>query len=649
MPLTYVQKWHDGIGWVDVTIGEAVRAHRYTVSADAHIFRCRLCGDYVTLTAGNINERHFRHEIGPEKDCEERTHSGWTPPPRPSLQKKRVYLKIDDSQANQQQICLKIGLPMLPKTTREQLSGSRLQIISSNAKTRTYNLDDYLLDEGVTYLPSLPLATSYSLNVLPLTTASHLPRLTFAKSDALSRASNESQPESIKRARATDYWPEKIEVFRKLVYKGINAQVVYAVFDAVSKRMLSYDGDVVINRPYYVLADYNLSFLKTKGLSNEFLGCINSKYYLHKITCTEFWQEVYEIIERLGLKLTQKPALLYPIWPPYVNNKATLHHNYSQTFLFMSGNAVFKSFPDDSRDYYDYFRLKNSPFSENRSQIIKVDSKDREQYFTIGRNAEAMEQFVFWRADNTKLVRRKAPTVRIYISREEITDETIIIYTEPPRRFRVESDYNGFVKTEKSGRVVNCVPLKAGERLTIDAPQYGQKFLVCQGLDVVRTIEFIQKKAPPKETKPAPTLEPPVAVTPTTTTPVTPETPETGQEKSEPETIPPITQFTLDISEQEKKEPEPPAPTSIEPKERVQEFGKAPTTVLSQREAPSDFELRKRLEYAKGTSIAIPSRYLALCTKMDDYPLVKAWLVKAVRTRSAPHDAFKIVVNFFGH
>ena len=646
MPLTYVQQWHDGVGWVDVSIDEARQAHRYTVSADAHIFRCRLCGDYVTLTAGNINERHFRHEIGPEKDCEERTHSGWTPRPRASFQKKRVYLKIDDSQLDQMQIRLSIGLPALPETIRHQLFKRKLQIVWSNNESRTYNLDDHLLDDGVTYLHPFPLATSYSLNVLPLTTASHSPRPTLARSDTLSSTPNQSKADSSKNVNVASHWPEKINVFNEFPYKEVRLRVNYSVFDATSKRMLSHDDNVVLNHPYYVLANHNLHFLTAKGIDDQRLGCFDNEYYLYKITCTEFRQVVYEAMEKLGLKLTQKPALLYPIWPPHVNNKALLSHNHEQTFLFKSGEAVFKSFPDDSRDYSDDSRLQDSSSSENISQIIKVDSKDREQYFTIGRNAEAMEQFVFWRADNTKLVRPKAPTVRIYISREEITDETIIIYTEPPRRFRVESDYNGFVKTEKSGRVVNCVPLKAGEKLPIDAPQYGQKFLVCQGLDVVRTIEFIQKKAPPKETKPAPTLEPPMAVTPTTTTPVTPET---GQEKSEPETIPPITQFTLDISEQEKKESEPPAPTSIEPKERVQEFGKAPTTVLSQREAPSDFELRKRLEYAKGTSIAIPSRYLALCTKMDDYPLVKAWLVKAVRTRSAPHDAFKIVVNFFGH
>ena len=59
--LTHVCMWSDN-GWKRVTAEEAARLHPGgTVSARSGLFMCELCGQYVLLTDGAIQTRHFRH------------------------------------------------------------------------------------------------------------------------------------------------------------------------------------------------------------------------------------------------------------------------------------------------------------------------------------------------------------------------------------------------------------------------------------------------------------------------------------------------------------------------------------------------------------------------------------------------------------
>ena len=72
--LTHVCVWSEH-GWKKITANEAARLHPGgTVSAASGLFMCELCGQYVILTEGEKNVRHFRHKISEKsKDCPERT------------------------------------------------------------------------------------------------------------------------------------------------------------------------------------------------------------------------------------------------------------------------------------------------------------------------------------------------------------------------------------------------------------------------------------------------------------------------------------------------------------------------------------------------------------------------------------------------
>lgn len=72
--LTHVCMWSDK-GWKRITAEQAAKMHPGgTVSAYSGLFMCELCGQYVTLTDGYKNARHFRHSSHEKsKDCPERT------------------------------------------------------------------------------------------------------------------------------------------------------------------------------------------------------------------------------------------------------------------------------------------------------------------------------------------------------------------------------------------------------------------------------------------------------------------------------------------------------------------------------------------------------------------------------------------------
>ena len=78
--LTHVCMWQNN-GWKNITADEAARLHPGGgVSAHSGLFMCELCGQYVLLTDGNYQRRHFRHSSAEKsKDCPERTTAAYVP------------------------------------------------------------------------------------------------------------------------------------------------------------------------------------------------------------------------------------------------------------------------------------------------------------------------------------------------------------------------------------------------------------------------------------------------------------------------------------------------------------------------------------------------------------------------------------------
>jgi len=93
--LTHVKMWSDH-GLVPITAEEAASLRPSgTVSAHSGLFMCDLCGQYVTLTDGQIYARYFKHSSSEKsKDCPERTFGPGVLPPLYSPEAHELPIKI---------------------------------------------------------------------------------------------------------------------------------------------------------------------------------------------------------------------------------------------------------------------------------------------------------------------------------------------------------------------------------------------------------------------------------------------------------------------------------------------------------------------------------------------------------------------------
>ena len=65
--LTHVCMWKEK-SWRPITAEEAAILHPGgTVSAHSGLFMCELCGQYVTLTDGDVRKRYFKHSAFEKK------------------------------------------------------------------------------------------------------------------------------------------------------------------------------------------------------------------------------------------------------------------------------------------------------------------------------------------------------------------------------------------------------------------------------------------------------------------------------------------------------------------------------------------------------------------------------------------------------
>ena len=214
--LTHVCMWQ-GKGWKRITAAEAARLHPGgTVSAHSGLFMCELCGQYVILTDGNKNTRHFRHSSSEKsKDCPERTFG-------PSViitygaEDHELPIKITNITPNS--FSLEMGFVQVPKSLLPNNSRIEIRHTLYDEQPVVYT-KERLFEGGITYLPigNTP-SEKYYIKVIGST-------------------------ESIRH-----YWPA--------VVQGIDPEGT--LFDASSGKKIVYDADVVVGKKYYLLTKGSL-------------------------------------------------------------------------------------------------------------------------------------------------------------------------------------------------------------------------------------------------------------------------------------------------------------------------------------------------------------------------------------------------------
>ena len=221
MPLTHVCMW-SGRGWKRITASEAARMRPGgTVSARSGLFMCDICGQYVTLTSGDIRDPYFRHSSEEKsKDCPERTFG---PPVFYDFLAVEHDLPIRIRVIDQKSFEIEIGFIDVPVSILGKRDSRKIIIkkIGGSGESFAYSLER--LNQGtITYLSvgRVP-AESYRI----------------------------SYP--IELSKIASYWPPNIE--------GISRSG--SLFDANSGKKLSEDADVEVNHPYYLVTTYQRTWL----------------------------------------------------------------------------------------------------------------------------------------------------------------------------------------------------------------------------------------------------------------------------------------------------------------------------------------------------------------------------------------------------
>ena len=163
--LTHVCMWSEH-GWKKITACEAARLHPGgMVSAASGLFMCELCGQYVILTEGEKNVRHFKHEKSEKsKDCPERT-GGLSVCMTYNVKEYELPIRICNITGNQ--FDLELGLLYVPQSIlqEQKIQHVAIQPLGSQDDQYIYSFAR-LNPETLTYvyIGNIP-APKYKLNV----------------------------------------------------------------------------------------------------------------------------------------------------------------------------------------------------------------------------------------------------------------------------------------------------------------------------------------------------------------------------------------------------------------------------------------------------------------------------------------------------
>ena len=283
--LTHVCMWSDN-GWKRITAEQAAKLHPGgTVSAHSGLFMCELCGQYVSLTDGAVQTRHFRHSAYEKsKNCPERIFgAGYSI----SYGSQEHDLPIRITGVSSSSFRFEIGLIRVP-------IGSLCRDFCIEIKPKGVSATPYVFTkerlnyEGITYLPlgEKPFE-KYTLNL-----------------------KNGSD-------KLLEFWPAEIN--------GIDPEGT--LFEKSSGKKLTYDADVEIEKEYYLL---KRGYFYRKSYSSIRIREIVQKQFgweswtLYMVSASAFSEEAARFFLDFHCRLTDHPVSLQPVWPLFVEGNYDL-------------------------------------------------------------------------------------------------------------------------------------------------------------------------------------------------------------------------------------------------------------------------------------------------------------------------------------
>ena len=430
--LNHVCIWSDH-GWVPITADEAAKLHPGgTVSAHSGLFMCELCGQFVTLTDGDIIDPYFKHSASEtSKDCPERTFgSAYSPTYTAGEHELPIKLVIK----NDKTFMLKLGLLFVPYSVLKQQKVKTITIDSSNGEKYSYSLEQ-LKEGSITYLPigNTP-AAKYTLTV----------------------------PRDL-----TKYWPKTV--------KGISAPG--AIFDNLTGKLLPASADVQANKKYYLLTNqnytghfWNKTKIKAKKICEQRFS--STIWNIFELEATDLNEEAAKFFLMYHCRLTDDPLEMRPIWPIHIETPYLIKHNSDKIIMHISGGRLItpQTFPSAA--------VIPAP----GGKVFKISCNGRQQLISVGK-ANVLQYMYLWQEPLNATT--EEPTISVTDSNGISVENGDQEKLPDGKSLSVEALYDGKIIIKLHDQIIDIIPLSANTRKVIPNIGFGQTIQILQGLDVV--------------------------------------------------------------------------------------------------------------------------------------------------------------------
>lgn len=447
--LTHVCMWKEK-SWRPITAEEAAILHPGgTVSAHSGLFMCELCGQYVTLTDGDVRKRYFKHSaFEKSKDCPERTFgAGYS-----ILYDSQYHeLPIRITDVSSSSFRFEIGLIRAPISCLTK--DFRIVIKPKGISDICYIFSKERLNyDNITYLSvgEIPFE-SYTINFQNGCDKLH------------------------------DFWPDDV--------KGIDSNGT--LFEKYSGKKVLYDADVEIKKEYYLLKrgsriERSCKDMSIKKIMQKQIGWQTWTLYL--ISATDFNEDTAKFFLDFHCRLTDYPISLQLIWPLHIEGNYLVKHNQNSMYMFVTGNVgALKTFPSVNVRKFDYNNEQNKT-----PMIYEIDCSDKQQLISVGRS-KALKYTYLWKEalDNGASI----PEVLVTdLDGVQIASGNMNILPRN-KTLRFESKFDGEIVISINSHIIDKRKIKADKIIELDGIAFGLCIKVVIGLDSIWQINVKKQKA----------------------------------------------------------------------------------------------------------------------------------------------------------
>lgn len=446
MPLTNV--WcRDAHGeWVRTNAERTDHNHRYSVSADAHMFRCYSCFQYVAFVKGNVYRPYFKHSASEtSKDCEDRRIISDSKTSTLSIQASALdplRLKLDGKR-----VMLEIGfLPVNSDELEKAIdANATISIHGPSGKPDIYRVDRSRFIPHTMCWLHLPLswAMAYSVTIEP---SNCIPKLWSIQRTILSNSGN--------------------------------------LFDCKSGRRILEKSDVVVGKEYYYLCGRWTHFSNKQSVEIRKIEISNDGWSLYQLCASTYTDEAAEFFFDMQFRLTTAPADIEILWPPVAEDDDIINTNQKNLVFIVSGESDFEAFPT-----YGNFVTSNREIAKHE-RLINIYNTGALQMVSASRYSQTLRSLYVRPLDANLNV--PIPNIQIMDEDRKLIVEDELTILPKNRALILYADVDAYIDISDEYGLCYRKCLVAGEESRINDIKYGMTITTRLGLDIVRTISFIR-------------------------------------------------------------------------------------------------------------------------------------------------------------